>query len=185
MRQSAHREADRQFSFIRGPEPQKAESSASGLEDGGLLPLVVMAFKLFVKSRAGARNADEFGSRLRVVTLSGGKFSEVRARCTSGRRRTTSVIATAVGSGGSGTFGGGTGGLRGARRALKRAKSQRKAVEYKGCLLLTASRHPYFHFENVHRLLYLELVLVLHHQCKTNQLSRYLYCRCAHDRRDS
>jgi hypothetical protein len=124
LRQSAHREADRQFSFIRGPEPQKTDSSASGLEDGGLLPWEVMAFKLFVKSRAGARNADEFGSRLRVVTLIGGKFSEVRARCTSGRRRTTSVTATVEGSGGSGTFGGGTvGGLRSARRALKRAKS--------------------------------------------------------------
>jgi len=86
--------------------------------------LAVMAFKLFVKSRAGARNADEFGSRLRLVRLSGGKFSEVRARCTSGRRCTTSVTATVVGSGGSGTFGGGTGGgLRSARRALKRGKS--------------------------------------------------------------
>ena len=83
-----------------------------------------MAFKLFVKSRAGARNAGVFRSRLRVVTLSGGKFSEVRARCRSGRRCTTSVLATVVGSGGRGTFGGGTGGgLRSARRALKRTKS--------------------------------------------------------------
>jgi len=60
---------------------------------------------------------DEVGSRPRAVTLSGGKFSEVRARCTSGRRCTTSVTATEVGSGGRGTFGGGTGGgLRSARR---------------------------------------------------------------------
>ena len=69
---------------------------------------------------------DEFGSRLRVVTLIGGKFSEVRARCTNGRRRVgTSVTATVKGvRGGSGTFGGGTvGGLRSARRTLKRAKS--------------------------------------------------------------
>ena len=86
--------------------------------------MAFMAFKLFVKSRAGARNEDEFGSRFRVVTLSGGKFSEVRARCMSGRRRTTSVTAIVVGSGGSGTFGGGTGGgFRSARRGLKRAKS--------------------------------------------------------------
>lgn len=52
--------------------------------------------------------------------MSGGKFSEVCARCTSGRRCTTSVTATEVGSGGRGTFGGGTGGgLRRARRGLK------------------------------------------------------------------
>ena len=123
LRQSTHREADCQFSFIRRPEPQKADNSVNGLDDGGLLPLAVMAFKLLVKSRAGARNADEFGSRFRVVTLRGGKFSEVRARCTSGRRRTTSV----VGSGGNGKFGGGTGGgLRRARRALTRAVSGRE-----------------------------------------------------------
>lgn len=99
------------------------DSSASGLEVGGLLPLAVLALELFVKSKAGARNAGEFGSRLRVVTLSGGKFSEVCARCRSGRRCTISVTAAVVGGGGRGTFGGGTGGdLRSARRALKRAK---------------------------------------------------------------
>jgi hypothetical protein len=96
-----------------------------------------MAFKLFVKSRAGAKNADEFGSRFRVVALSGGKFSEVRARCMSGRRCTISVTTTMVGSGGSGTFGGGTGGgLRSARRALKRGKS----AEESGIWPFTAHR---------------------------------------------
>jgi hypothetical protein len=146
--------------------------------------LAVLAFRLFVKSKADARNAGEFGSRLRVVTLSGGKFSDVCARCRSGRRCTTSVTATVVGSGGRGTFGGGTGGgLRSARRALKRAKSA-EGREDKGGSLLTASRHPYFHFENVHCLLCLELARVLH-QRRTDQPSPYLYCRCAHGRRDS
>jgi len=42
-----------------------------------------------------------------------------------------------------------------------------------------------FHFENVHRLSYLELGCVLHHQQTTDQPSPYLYCRCAHGRRDS
>jgi hypothetical protein len=123
LRRSAHRGADRQFSFIRGPEHQKGDSSVSGLEVGGLLPFAVMAFKLFVKSKEGARNAGEFGSRLRVVKLSGGKFSDVCARYRSGRRCTASVTATVVGSGGRGAFGGGTGGgLRIARRALERVK---------------------------------------------------------------
>lgn len=72
-------EANCQFSFIRAPEPQKADRSPGRPEDGGL-PLAAMTFKLFVKSRAGERNADEVGSRLRVVALSRGKFSEVRAR---------------------------------------------------------------------------------------------------------
>lgn len=51
-------EANRQFSFIRAPDPRKADSSPSKLEDGGL-PLAAMTFKLFVKSKAGARNVDE------------------------------------------------------------------------------------------------------------------------------
>lgn len=118
LRQFAQK-ANHQFSFIRAPGPQKTDSSPSRLEDGGRLVLEAMTFKLFVKSRPGARNADEVGSSVRVVALSGGKFSEVCARCKSGRR-CTSVTATEVGSGGRGTFGGGTGGgLRSARRGLK------------------------------------------------------------------
>jgi hypothetical protein len=67
----------------------------------------------------------------------------------------------------------------------KKSEKSAEGSGIQGLFTLTASRHPYFHFENVHRLLYLELALVLHHQCTTDQLSRYLYCRCAHGRRDS
>lgn len=145
-----------------------------------------MTFKLFVKSTAGARNVDEVGSRLRAVTLSGGKFSEVRARCTSGRRCTTSVTATEVGSGGRGTFGGGTGGgLRRARRGLKGGVSIKEREEQQGRFLLTALHHPYFHFENVHRLFGSEQVRVLPHWQTAGQPGGYLYYRCARGHQDS
>ena len=73
-------------------------------------------FKLLMSSIGGARNAVGVMSRLGLAE----KFSTVCARCASGRRSTTSVTATDVGSGGRGTFGGGTGGgLRSARRGLK------------------------------------------------------------------
>jgi hypothetical protein len=148
--------------------------------------MAAMTFRLFVISRAGARNAGEVGSRLRVAALSGGKFSEVCARCTSGRRCTTSVTATEVGRGGRGTFGGGTGGgLRSARRGLKSGVSAKERDGGQGPLLLTALHRPCFRSENVHRLLFSELARVLPHRYTLGQPGRYLYCRCARGHRDS
>ena len=47
----------RQFSFVR---PQDADSSASGLEDGGVVSMPDIALKLFVKS--GMRKVGGFAS---------------------------------------------------------------------------------------------------------------------------
>jgi hypothetical protein len=102
-------EVHHQFSFARAPEPQKADSSVSGLDDGGVVPMAAVVFKLFMSSKGGARHIAE-------------RFSVVCARCTSGRR---CVAATDMGGGGSGAFGGGTeGGLRNVRRGLKSAMSR-------------------------------------------------------------
>ena len=111
-------EVRHQFSFIRTPEPQRADSSAGGLEDGGEVPMAAAIFKLFIRSRAGARPVDEITSVLGVAE----RFSAVCVRCTSGRRCTPSIVATDVGGGGSGALGGGMGGgLRSVRRDLKSA----------------------------------------------------------------
>lgn len=94
-----------------------------GLEDGGVVAMVAITFRLFVKSReVGVRNVDDAASGPRAAEI-GEKFSVVCARCTSGRRATTSVAVGEVGGGGRGILGGGTGGgLRRARRHLKSAK---------------------------------------------------------------
>jgi hypothetical protein len=102
-------EAHHQFSFARAPEPQKADSSVSGLDDGGVGPMAALSFKFSMSSKGGARHVAE-------------RFSAVCARCTSGRRCTPSIVATDVGGGGSGALGGGMGGgLRSVRRDLKSA----------------------------------------------------------------
>lgn len=70
-----------------------------------------MAARTFVKS-TGASVKDSGLS----TAVNGAKFSAVCARCTSGRRCTTSGMGADVGSGGRGEVGGGTGGgLRSAR----------------------------------------------------------------------
>src|SRR6266404_9716995 len=53
----------RQFSFIRapGPGPQNADTSASGLDDGGEMSMPATGFK-FVKTESGVRNAVEVAS---------------------------------------------------------------------------------------------------------------------------
>jgi len=77
--------------------------------------MMALTFKSFVRpTGASVRDRGEFVSR---TAVNGAKFSAVCARCTSGRRCTTSGTATEVGSGGRGEVGGGTGGgLRSARR---------------------------------------------------------------------
>jgi len=121
---------------------------------------VALTFKSFVKSTgASVKDTGEFVSGLRTA-VNGAKFSAVRARCTSGRRCTTSDMATDVGGGGRGEVGGGTGGgLRSARRGLDDGRGRRKTqqtalarpreqkAEDELCLL-TALHHPCFHFEN-------------------------------------
>ena len=102
-------EAHHQFSFAQAPEPQKADSSVSGEDDGGVGPMAAVSFKLSMSSKGGARHEAE-------------RFSAVCVRCISGRRYTPSAVATDVGGGGSGALGGGMGGgLRSVRRGLKDA----------------------------------------------------------------
>jgi hypothetical protein len=107
----------RQFSFVRAPGPQNADNSASGLEDGGVVSMPVMALKLFVKS--GIRKVGGVASGP-IATANETKFSVVDARCTNGRRGESSAAEGNGGRGGRGTFGGGMGGgFRRARRDLK------------------------------------------------------------------
>jgi len=178
-------EVRHQFSFVRTPEPQRADSSTGGLEDGGEVPMAAAIFKLFIRSRAGARHVDEVTSVLGVAE----RFSAVCVRCTSGRRCTTSVATTDVGGGGKGVLGGGSG-LRSARRGLRSAIAQSAQHHVwtteatKDEYLLTVwSYHSSSRFENVHHLPCLTPIRRPHHRHAECRSDRHLCSRCGRGRR--
>jgi hypothetical protein len=185
LKYNPRKEMRHQFSFVRTPEPHRADSSAGGLEDGGGVPIAAAIFKLFIKSRAGAEHADEVTSVLGMAE----RFSAVCVRCTSGRRCTTSVATTDVGGGGKGVLGGGSG-LRSARRGLRSAivqsaqhHVQTTEVTKAEYLLTVSSYHSNSRFENVHHPSCSTPIRRPHHRHAECRSGRRLCFHCGRGRR--